>query len=418
MSEATARRTTMKQGIILVVVLCLPYIISQFLRSSVGVIAPNLITELGLDPSELGLLVSVFFLSFAFAQIPLGAAIDRFGAKICLLSSVAIAVLGCLLFAWAQTPFGLMAARLIMGLGCATFFMAPLAIYTRWFSPGMFSSLAGITLGIGTLGTLIATAPMAGAVAWIGWRAVFIYVGLTTLVFAIVIMFVVRDAPPGQDALSDRPESFLRSLMGFRSVVTVKGVWNVFFMQAIMYGIFASMLGLWAGPYLSDVHGLNLEARGNVMFVMAATQVAGLFLWGPSDRLFSSRKIPGLIGALAIILLLLTLALVPKPSLMVVTILFGAFGFFSACMPVIVAHGRDLFSMNLIGRGMTLLNIGTMGGAFALQSFSGYFITFLPNNGSTDGLDARSYQITFGIFALMMAVAAIAYLKSPVSRAE
>ncbi|MBZ0218105.1 MAG: MFS transporter [Fimbriimonadaceae bacterium] len=198
MSDATRTRISMARATILVVVLCLPYVVSQFLRSSVGVIAPNLIDELRLDPAELGLLVSVFFLSFAFAQIPLGAAIDRFGPKICLLSSVAIAFLGCLLFAWAQTPFGLMVARLIMGLGCATFFMAPLTIYTRWFSLAMFSSLTGITLGIGTLGTLVATAPMAAAVAWIGWRAVFVYVGLAIFFFAIIILFVVRDSPPGQ----------------------------------------------------------------------------------------------------------------------------------------------------------------------------------------------------------------------------
>ncbi|MBZ0216810.1 MAG: hypothetical protein K8F25_09680, partial [Fimbriimonadaceae bacterium] len=115
---------------------------------------------------------------------------------------------------------------------------------------------------------------------------------------------------------------------------------------------------------------------------------------------------------------LLALALLSNPSLQMITILFGAFGFFAACMPVIVAHGRDLFSINLVGRGMTLLNIGTMGGAFALQAASGYFITHLTSDNLVSGLDARAYQITFGVFALIMTVATILYLKSPPSKID
>ncbi len=418
MNEVVEQKTSLARGTILVIALCLPYIVSQFLRSSVGVIGPNLVEEIHLDPAELGFLASIFFLSFAFAQIPLGAAIDRFGAKICLLSSVGVAVLGCFLFSWAQTSLDLMLSRLVMGLGCATFFMAPLAIYTRWFSRTMFSSLTGITLGIGTLGTLLATAPMAQAVALVGWRAVFIYMALAALFFAVIILFVVRDAPPGRPAISDRPTSFVHSLLGFRTIVVVPGVWNIFIMQAVMYGIFASLLGLWVGPYLSDVHGLGLEARGQVMFVMAATQVIGLFIWGPSDRLFSSRKIPAMIGAFAVIAALTALALIEIPSLTLVTIIFGAIGFFSACMPVVLAHGRDLFALNLVGRGITLLNIGTMGGAFALQAASGYFITSLSNDSLAGKLDASAYQATFGAFALILTGAALFYLKSPPSSAR
>ena len=48
------------------------YIVSQFLRISIGVIAPNLAEELGLSPGEIGLLSSAFFFVFAAVQIPVG----------------------------------------------------------------------------------------------------------------------------------------------------------------------------------------------------------------------------------------------------------------------------------------------------------------------------------------------------------
>ena len=68
------------------------YIVSQFLRNSVAVIAPNLTAEIGLTPLELGLLSSIYFFVFAATQLPLGVALDRFGPKRCMLVSVAFTV--------------------------------------------------------------------------------------------------------------------------------------------------------------------------------------------------------------------------------------------------------------------------------------------------------------------------------------
>ncbi len=82
------------------------YIVSQFLRNSIGVIAPNLASELGMSPAEIGLMSSVFFFAFAAVQIPLGMALDRFGPRLCLLAGAAITVLGAIVFAVAPSPHG------------------------------------------------------------------------------------------------------------------------------------------------------------------------------------------------------------------------------------------------------------------------------------------------------------------------
>jgi hypothetical protein len=50
-----------------------------------------------------------------------------------------------------------------MGMGCSSLLMAPLTIYTRWFPGRWFATFTGIQLGVGTLGTLLATAPLAYA---------------------------------------------------------------------------------------------------------------------------------------------------------------------------------------------------------------------------------------------------------------
>src|ERR1044072_1075705 len=125
-------------AILLVGTLAAIYLVSQFLRNSVGVIAPDLAREIGLGAAEIGLLSSAFFFSFAAAQIPLGIALDRYGPKRCMLLCAAVALLGTVLFALATTPTGLVTARILMGLGSSCYLMAPLALSARRLPPHGF----------------------------------------------------------------------------------------------------------------------------------------------------------------------------------------------------------------------------------------------------------------------------------------
>ena len=183
-------------AIAVVATLGMLYIVSQFLRNSVGVIAPNLAAEMGLTPIEIGLLSSMYFFCFAAVQLPLGVALDRFGPKRCLLASVGLTILGCALFATAHSASSLVVARALLGFGTASFLMAPVALYARWFAPERFSTFAGIQLGVGSLGALFATAPLAYATASYGWRTTFLGVGACAALIGMLIWLIVTDDPP------------------------------------------------------------------------------------------------------------------------------------------------------------------------------------------------------------------------------
>src|SRR3954469_8167860 len=116
-SESVAR--TVGAGITLAPPLWASYIVSQFLGSSIGVIAPNLAAELGLSAAAIGLLASTYFIAFAAIQIPLGMALDRFGPRICLTVGAAITAAGAVVFALAQGQSGLVVGRGLMGFGTA-----------------------------------------------------------------------------------------------------------------------------------------------------------------------------------------------------------------------------------------------------------------------------------------------------------
>jgi MFS family permease len=275
-------------AVTLVAILISIYIVSQFLRNSVGVIAPNLAAELALSPVEVGLLSSMFFFVFAAVQIPVGVVLDRFGPRVCLVAGAAITVVGTVVFAAAVSPVILIFGRALLGLGTAGSLVASLAVYAQRFPPERFATLTGVQVGIGTLDTLLATAPLAVATAAIGWRASFLAVGAFTFAVGLLIAVVVRDnARPG-----DRGETMRESLSGILAVMRTPSVGRLFVMNMAVYSTFSLIVGLWGGPYLTHIYGYGLEERGSFLLVAVLTQIAGSMLWGPMDRLIGSHKLP------------------------------------------------------------------------------------------------------------------------------
>src|SRR5262245_15512769 len=407
--SAPAQRLLSVTALAILATLGVLYIVSQFLRNSVGVIAPNLASEVGLSPLEIGLLSSMYFFVFAAVQLPLGVALDRFGPKLCMLVSVAITVIGCAVFALAQGATDLVTGRALLGLGTACFLMAPLALYARWFAPERFSTLGGIHLGIGSLGALLATAPMAYSTATFGWRTTFLGVGAFTIAIGLVTFLIVSDQPPGTKPATRR-ETLRESIAGIWAVIRTPSIGRIFMIQLASYPSYILVVGLWGGPYLTHIYGYDLKGRGDILFVAALAQIVGSFFWGPTDRLFGRHKIPIMLACCFSCTALTAFALfgvMPAPLLIAV---FALLGFSTGAVSIVLAHGRSLVPPHLLGRTMTLLNIGTMGGGFVVQLISGAVIELFAGEGGAYPLIA--YQVVFGLQAAFMLVALAVYYGS------
>src|SRR5512134_1446250 len=87
------------------------YFLSYLLRNVNAVIAPELTRELGVSAADLGLLTSAYLLAFGAVQLPLGLALDRYGARRVESFLLLIAAAGCALFAAGTTLTELALAR-------------------------------------------------------------------------------------------------------------------------------------------------------------------------------------------------------------------------------------------------------------------------------------------------------------------
>lgn len=353
----------MRAGLIFLVA---GYVLSQFYRAFLAVLAPVLGAEIGAAPGDLALSSGIWFLVFAVMQMPVGAALDRIGPRAT--ASVLLGLGGgggALVFAFAQGPGAVHLAMALIGIGCSPVLMASYYIFARIYRPAVFGTLAGAIIGVGSLGNIAGAAPLAWLVEQIGWRPALTGLAAVTVAVALALWVFVRD-----------PERVAPPETGRGSVVDllrIPGLWAILPLMAVAYAPAAAIRGLWAGPYLAEVFGADALAIGRVTLVMALAMVAGNFAYGPLDRIFGTRKWVVFWGNAAGAVALGVLAFAPGAGFWAATALLAAIGFFGSSFPAIMAHGRSFFPPHLVGRGVTFLNMFGIGGAGILQFTSGRF---------------------------------------------
>jgi MFS family permease len=179
-------------------------------------------------------------------------------------------------------------------------------------------------------------------------------------------------------------------------------------MNLSVYSTFTLIVGLWGGPYLTHIYGYGLEQRGNLLLVAVLAQIAGSMLWGAMDRVMGNHKLPVLVGTGATAAALGYLALVGTLGPLPLVLWFAAFGLVSAFAPLLMAHGKALLPLHQVGRGLTVLNMGFMGGAFLAQAVSGFVIGLFPT--APDGAyELAAYRVVFALQALFIVLASLAY---------
>lgn len=404
-----------RAAVVLFLLLAAVTSLSQFYRVSNSVIGPEVAAELGLGARDLGFAGGAFFLALLVAQVPVGIAFDRWGARATLASVSGLAVLGALWIARSASAGELISARFLVGLGCSASFMSAVFLCSRWFGVQRFTLVLSWVFAMSNIGTLAAATPLAWAAKNIGWRNAFDLLAAITAVVALLFWWLVRDDPPGVCPAAKRVETLLEIGRGLLDVWRTPGLGPLLAMHTFAYACMVTVLGVWAGPYLHDVHGLDGVARGNVLLAMGIAQIAGLLAFGPLDRIFGTRKKIVIAAATASILVFGALALLQRPPLGLTVALLMAIPFLSSYSIVIVAQGRALFPDALAGRGVTTVNMAQVVGATALPALSGFLVGAYVEAPGAPAPEA-AYHAVFSMLAIGSFAGLLAYLRCKDSR--
>lgn len=370
------------------------YVLSQFYRAFLAVLAPVLKAGIGASAEDLAAASGLWFLVFAAMQVPVGAALDRLGPRLTAATLLMVGALGAAVFAMATGPFGIKLAMALIGIGCSPVLMAGYFIFARSFPPTVFGTLAGAMVGIGNLGNIGASLPLSAAVEAFGWRATVWGLAAMTALIAGLIAVLVRDPTK----VDHTQRGTLLDLLRMRAL------WPIFAMMALCYAPVAAVRGLWVGPYYADVFDASADQIGQVTLWMGLAMVAGSFAYGPLERRFGSRKRLILAGNALVLLALLALWALPLAGGWTTPALLVLFGLAGSSFPMVIAHGRAFLPTHLVGRGVTLLNLFGIGSVGILQFVTGRLHAATP----PPPADAP-YAAIFLLLAITLAMALAIY---------
>lgn len=384
-------------------VFLLAYALSQFFRSFLAVIAPELSTELALDSQALGNMQAWWIAGFVVAQFPIGWALDTVGPRRTVSVVMSAAVIGAVLFARAHSAFELDFAMALIGIGCAPIYMGAVYIFGRVNRPEQFALLCSWLLGLGTAGNLLAASPLAWSAQAFGWRETMLGIAVAGAVLAVLVFMAITD-PPKLPRNREGPSA----IAAVGEILLIKQLWPILPLVAVGYAVMLAERGLWAGPYFAEVHGLGPVERGNALLAMAVAMSLGAMAYGPLDRLFNTRKWVILPGSLVTAVAFIALALA-TPGLEAAIIIVAVIGACGMTYGVLMAHARAFFPDRLLGRGITLMNVLFIGGAGILQPVSGALVARMEAGGS----DAvATYAVIHLLFGLLLAAASAIYFFS------
>ncbi len=381
----------------------LGYFLSYLFRAVNAVVAPDLVRELGLNASQLGLLTAAYLLAFALFQLPLGVLLDRYGPRKVQAALLVLAALGAALFAVGRDTVSLGLARGLIGLGFAGGLMAGFKAVVIWVPETRRALASAAVMSLGALGLIVSTAPMEMVVAAIGWRSVFVGLAGATLAVAALIFFLV---PKVHATSAPAPLS-----------AQVASVWRImrdpaFLRLAPMLGISAgthiAIQTLWSAPWWRDVGGLDRAGVAQQLFVIAVAFLIGILGTGALADWFVRRG-----TSILDVLLGFMIAFIVAQVCIVVNVLqipsWFLFGMLGQVAVLAYPWLSGYFGVALSGRANSTMNLFVFGLAFAAQWGMGAIIDQFPRTAS-GGFPLVAYQAGFGAFVGLEILGLLWYL--------
>jgi len=376
-------------------------LISYIDRNTLALLAPTILKETNLTGEQYGFIISAFSVAYMIGNPVWGRWLDRFGLPAGMTVAVALWTLASVSHAFAGGFLGFAVARAALGFGEGATFPGGLRTVIQTLEPLQRSRGVAVAYSGGSLGAVVTPIIITPIALWWGWRAAFLFTGLTGLSWLAIWLFVSRR----RDVRQVRHSQVSRGSVNAPRFSDMR-LWS--FMLAYALGALPLAFVIYgAALYLNQALGASQALIGKVLWIPPLGWEFGYFFWGwLSDRLTRTARDPVSIHRslmTAAVVLSLPLAVVPwLPSFwLVMAAMFLAMFVAGGFLIVTIAYATHMYSphhsgliaglgagawsaavacvMPLFGR---LFDLHNYAAAFALAAsfpVAGYFIWLLVN---------------------------------------
>lgn len=231
------------------------YCICYIDRAAISLALTYIGAEFSLDATQLGLVVSVFFFSYALMQIPGGWLADKFGSNIVALIAILLWSIFTAMTGLAWSLFSLLFIRILFGIGEGAYPTASLKAVSEVFPQSQRPKAVTGMLSSNYVGSAIAPMVIAPLILTVGWRSTFYIIGVIGIVFAVFYYFWLR--PTRQNIAAAQAKT--KNSISYKELLKSTIIWPL---VIICFGVSIVNKGLdsWMPTYLLTVRGVDLKA--------------------------------------------------------------------------------------------------------------------------------------------------------------
>ncbi|HWX62614.1 MFS transporter [Bradyrhizobium sp.] len=387
MSFSSKRSAGLVGFVLLYVAFCISYID----RAAISIALAQIGKDFSLQASDLGIVISAFFLGYAIMQVPGGWLADRIGSKPVVIATIAMWSLFTVMTGFAWSLLSLIAIRFIFGIAEGGFPPASIKAIAELFSKEASPKMSTLLMSSNYAGSMVAPLLMAPLIIWLGWRHAFTAIGVAGIAFAVA--YLVSIPRTGSDAPAAQAGSRV-SAAEMRELLKNPLLWQLL---TVWFGLSCVNKGLdsWMPTYLLQQRGLDLKAVGlltPIPFVLAtiSTAIGGWVM----TTFFAEKEKYLLIGSST--LSGIFLYAMYKSETIAALIVFQSLLYFfkSFVLATVIALPTKLLRAHQIGTGIGMINFGGQSAGFVAPAVMGFIVS-----------GTGSFDAAFGFLVVMTAIA-------------
>lgn len=343
-------------------------------------IQPALMQQFKISAATFGTIAAIYYYTYGIMQIPIGLALDHWGAHKPMTAAVLIAALGSFWFAFAGSVHSLEWSRALVGAFTGFSFVSILKLVSNWFSPALFSTLTGLTNLIGNLGAVAGETPVSAGVQIVGWRVTVAIIAAVGIVLGLLFALIIRDAPKNRQLWHEKGGNQRGWAKSFKDVKHVLGrgqLWLAGIYAAIMNTSFTVFGAAWGKDFVEKIYQATPVDASIGVDLLFIGGIPGSFLLGWFSDRIKRRKLPMYIGVIGALICLALLIYVPAFPEWLGFVLMFSLGFFCSSLVVAFALGHDLRPPGSAGISLGFLNAWCMGASAFASPFIGKILDAL-----------------------------------------
>jgi MFS transporter, ACS family, hexuronate transporter len=366
-------------------------VINYLDRQTLSVLAPVLRQEFGLSNVDYSRIVSAFMVAYTIMNGVSGPMIDRIGTRLGYALCVGWWSAASILQAFATGGVSLAATRFLLGMGEAGNWPAGIRVVAEWFPFHERSLASGIFNSGSAVGALVATPLVVFLSLHYGWRAAFVAVGLSGLLW-LVAWWLLYDTPPGLPPETEPPLPVLEMLrMRFiRGFLVVK----LFFDPVWYFYIF------WFPEYLKNGRHMDMAEIGKYGWIPFLVADAGNLVGGWFCGFLLRRGVPVNLAKKGTVTLAALCMASAIPAVFVESVWVSmacislAMAGYTGANAVLLSIPADVLPRRALASSWGLCSMGSGFGGMVFSLVTGWLV------------DSYSYQPVFLLFGVLPLVSA------------